>query len=235
MLAACRPGIGLRVASPAPPESVLAIRVCALLDDGVSSEEAADILADWNEAEGRRYALRFELAEATPVARSPWNPTAPMVIARSTPLAPPCDRILFFVSAGALEYAWGVAAIAGVPILLGEVDDETGTRGWIQTRWISPLLQVLSWMPPPVVARHELFHFLGCPHALARTECDSGIGTLRGAAGADFFPAMSPLGGPRPIFQTRAEVDAALQPRTRAMSLTCGGVVALFTCREPVE
>ncbi len=233
LLTACRAAIGLHLAPAAPPESVLTIRVCALLDHGVSGEQAAAVLADWNDSEGSRYALRFELADTVPVERSPWNPTTPMAIVRSTRLDPHCDRILYFVSAGPLEYAWGVAAVAGLPILLGEVDDETGSRGWIQTRWISPLLQVLLWMPPPVVARHELFHFLGCPHAFTRVDCDSRIAALRSAAVLDFFPAMSPLGQPRPILQTRAEVEAALVPRAQPTEFTCGGVVALFACRAP--
>jgi hypothetical protein len=206
-----------------PPET---LRVCALLDDGITQRDAQETLADyWNRNEASKYNLSVKLVSYSSLPRPAseffhWQ-IARQVVARRIP--PQCDRTMYFVNRNALDTLWSIPEAYGAPEVLGEVDDYTMTRGYVVDR-IASLNQVLlsPWFSPAKVARHETYHMLGCGHALVMGECYKHIAEAKliehrlTAAGCyeksglqRFFPAFSHAGA-GPILLTHAQGDSVL-------------------------
>jgi hypothetical protein len=206
-----------------PPET---LRVCALLDDGITQRDAQETLSDyWNRNEASKYNLSIKLVSYSSLPRPAseffhWQ-IARRVVAR--PIPPQCDREMYFVNRNPLDTLWSIPEAYGAPEVLGEVDDYTMTRGYVVDR-IASLNQVLlsPWFTPAKVARHETYHMLGCGHALMMGECYKHIAEAKliehrlAAAGCyeksglqKFFPAFSHA-GVGPILLTHAQGDSVL-------------------------
>ncbi|HVB80433.1 MAG TPA: hypothetical protein VNE82_10890 [Candidatus Binataceae bacterium] len=206
-----------------PPET---LRVCALLDDGISQRDAQETLQDyWNQNEASKYNLSVKLVSYTSLPRPMseffhWQ-IASKVAMRRIPSG--CDRTMYFVNRNVLDTLWSVPEAYGAPEVLGEVDDYTMTRGYVIDR-IASLNQVLlsPWFSPAKVARHETYHMLGCAHGLLMDQCYKHIAEakwienrLRGAGCYEkskletFFPAFSHA-GEGPILLTHAQGDSVL-------------------------
>src|SRR5690349_11878959 len=203
------------------PSSTL--RVCALLDDGITQRDAQETLADyWNENEASKYNLSVKMVSYSSLPRTidqffHWQ-IGRQVVMRQIP--PGCDRMMYFVNRNVLDVAWSVPEAYGAPEVLGEVDDYTMTRGYVVDR-IASLNQVLMspWFSPSKVARHEAFHMVGCGHDLVMDQCYKHIAEakwiedrLRGAGcyektgTEEFFPAFSHAGD-GPILLTRPQAN----------------------------
>jgi hypothetical protein len=201
-----------------PPET---LRVCALLDDGISSHDAQETLEDyWNRNEASKYNLSVKLVSYSSLRRPAteffhWQ-IARQLTMRQLPAG--CDRMMYFVNRNALDVLWSVPEAYGAPEVLGETDDYTMTRGFVVDR-IASLNQMLMgmWFSPSKVARHETYHLVGCEHDMVMDTCYKHIAEakwienrLRGAGcyenlGVDpFFPAFSHA-GVGPILLTRSQ------------------------------
>jgi hypothetical protein len=206
-----------------PPET---LRVCALLDDGISQRDAQETLADyWNQDEASKYKLAIEMVSYSSLPRSMdeffhWQ-IGRQVAVRQIP--PGCDRMMYFVNRNVLDVAWSVPEIYGAPEVLGEVDDYTMTRGYVIDR-VASLNQVLMspWFSPSKVARHETFHMIGCGHDLVMDQCYKHIaeakwvenrlqdaGCYQKSGVEEFFPSFSHAGD-GPILLTRAQANSIL-------------------------
>jgi hypothetical protein len=206
-----------------PPET---LRVCALLDDGISQREAQATLADyWNQDQASKYNLSIKMVSYSSLPRSideffHWQ-IGHQVAMRQIP--PGCDRMMYFVNRNVLDVAWSVPELYGAPEVLGEVDDYTMTRGYVVDR-IASLNQVLMspWFSPSKVARHETFHMIGCGHDMVMDQCYKHIaeakwvenrlrdaGCYEKSGVEEFFPSFSHAGD-GPILLTRAQANSIL-------------------------
>src|SRR5581483_2909901 len=202
------------------------LRVCGLLDDGITPADAQETLEDyWNQTEASKYNLSVKLVSYSSMPRSlsdffEWQ-IGRKLIAKQIP--PGCDRMMYFVNRNVLDTLWSVPEAYGAPEVLGEVDDYTMTRGYVVDR-IASLNQVLMglWLSPSKVARHETFHFLGCGHDLVMDGCYKHIaeakwlenrlseaGCYQKSGVGEFFPAFSKEGD-GPILLTRAQANGVL-------------------------
>jgi hypothetical protein len=157
------------------------LAVCALLDDGITADEAAALVDHaWRE-EGPRVGIRVRLARATPWKRPAFTADGLMRAIRRERLEPPCDRIVAFVGRHVGDLVWG--------LLLPEALGGAGlVHGYVVARRAS-LGQLLA--SPAAVLRHELYHLLGCEHALSMAGCYVRIAALRRDHRGEFFPVWS--------------------------------------------
>jgi len=206
-----------------PPET---LRVCALLDNGISQSDAQATLQDyWNEEEAPKYNLSVKLVSYSSLPRALDEffgyQIGRKVMGRQMPAG--CDRMMYFVNRNLLDVAWSIPELYGAPEVLGEVDDNTMTRGYVVDR-IASINQVLlsPWFTPHKVARHETFHMLGCRHDLVMDQCYKHIaeakwiedrlrsaGCYEKTGTEEFFPAFSHA-GEGPILLTRPQADGVV-------------------------
>lgn len=206
-----------------PPNT---LRVCALLDDGISQSDAQATLQDyWNENEASKYQLSVKLVSYSSLPRTLDEffgyQIGRQVVMRQIP--PGCDRMMYFVNRNVLDVAWSIPEAYGAPEVLGEVDDTTMTRGYVVDR-VASLNQVLMspWFTPSKVARHETFHMIGCGHDLVMDQCYKHIaeakwiedrlrnaGCYEKTGTEEFFPAFSHE-GEGPILLTRPQANSVI-------------------------
>lgn len=135
-----------------PPETV---HLCVYLDTGITEKEARELLSSW-ETEAPKYRLTVQPVSFQPLARSGFFHTGIVRQIGSQPLAPNCDRKLYFVNRNVGDFLWGDLAAAALPLpeVLGEVDDATLTSGFVVATRLSVNQLFFS---PYAVTRHELF------------------------------------------------------------------------------
>jgi hypothetical protein len=206
-----------------PPQT---LKVCALLDDGISQGDAQQTLADeWNQGEASKYNLSVQLVSYSSLPR-PTSEFFHWQIARKLAMRqipPQCDRVMYFVNRNALDALWSVPELYGAPEILGEVDDFSMTKGYVVDR-VASLNQVLMlpWFSPEKVARHEAYHMVGCGHDLVMNECYEHIaeakwlakqlddaGCYEKSGVKPFFPSFSNAGA-GPIMLTREQAEGML-------------------------
>ena len=221
-LSSCTSMIGFPVARPGASGEPDVVRVCAALDTGAHAAEVESQLERWNRAHTGDTGIRFELVQSSPLPRSGRSLSASGNEYPMGRLEAPCDRQIYLVRGNRADYLGGVlATVVALPLILGCVDDNTGTAAMVQTSWVAPILQLGSLMSPTDVFQHELWHLLGCPHAFTRTECYERIRILRESyrqGDGSFFPAMSPVGNRTPIRTSRDAVNCC-----RRMPIPVGG------------
>jgi len=103
------------------------------------------------------------------------------------------------------DIAWNLLQL---PEILGAVNDDTLTHGYTVARRAS-LNQVFE--SPADVARHEIYHMLGCDEHFNMGRCYAQIAMLKRfkqARGDTFFPAWDSIN--KRIVATRSEVNARL-------------------------
>lgn len=197
------------------------LRLCVMLDDGITQSEARSIIEDyWNKTEAPKYGLNVEITAYTPYPRRLGDYFFWQIEDRlsTIPIPPACDRMLYFVGRNWADVAWNLVELWGAPEVGGEVDNDTMTRGFVVGR-IATINQLLL---APIfsagnVARHELYHMLGCPHSLTMNRCYRQIrdaklietalaeaGCYRSAEMPAFFPAFA-NGGNGPILLARSQ------------------------------
>jgi hypothetical protein len=164
------------------------VRVCALLDHGVTAAEAAALLETAWRDEARAYGVAFAIVESRRWPRPAAGSAAIMTALAREPLPPACDRLL---------------AVLGVG-----VGDVVRTLLWPTALGASALTHAYVLAGMPGVLHHELHHLLGCEHALSLARCYERIGALKRARRDGFFPAWSRAAGR--MVTSREEVERLL-------------------------
>jgi hypothetical protein len=195
-----------------PPQTV---NMCVYLDDGITESSARRLLDSWNE-EANQYALYVEpvMFEQHPrVGTFYWQI---MKDIDRIPLEEPCDRVIYFANRNAADFLYGVVAVStGLPEVLGYVDDDTLTHGFVYARSATAAqLLVTPWE----ATKHELYHLLGCGQHNDMAKCYAQIRQLKQAAQRKkgFFPTFS--ADKSSILSTREEVNSLLQPTATGLA-----------------
>ncbi|MGH7268215.1 MAG: hypothetical protein ACREMB_25635 [Candidatus Rokuibacteriota bacterium] len=164
------------------------VRVCALLDDGITAVEAAALLETAWRDEVPAYGVRFTIVESRRWPRPAAGATAIMAALAREPLPPACDRLLAILAVG--------------------VGDVVRTLLWPTPLGASALTHAYVLTGMPGVLHHELHHLLGCEHALSLARCYERIAALKRARQDGFFPAWSRAAGR--MVTSREEINRLL-------------------------
>ncbi len=107
----------------------------------------------------------------------------------SRELEAPCDRLVGLVDRHAGDFLWGLL----LPEVLGAVDSQTRTRGYIVANFAS-LNQAFT--PVEFAAMHEFYHLVGCGHNVSKSKCYHAISALKASrpADSDFLPGVGEEG-----------------------------------------
>ena len=181
------------------------LALCVYVDKGISERAARSLIADAWSTEGRLYGLAVDVVRVVPWKRRGFMMDDIMATITREPLTAPCDRVMALVNRHLGDVAWNLLQL---PEILGAVNDETLTHGYTVARRAS-LNQLFE--SPADVARHEIYHMLGCDEHFNMGRCYTQIAMLKRfkqATGSDFFPAWD-LTKQR-IVATRDEVNARL-------------------------
>lgn len=181
--------------------------MCVYLDDGITREDALELLASWD-SEAPMYGLYINPLSFEAHPRAGFFHTDIMSDVTSIPLREGCDRVLYFVNRTAWDYLYASfpnPVLWPMPEVLGETDDDTMTHSFVVAKRDG---LIGLWLSPYSVTRHELYHLLGgCPHALLRDRCYERIAELKRRSPSGFFPSWSSDGQ---LFTTREQVNDAL-------------------------
>lgn len=184
------------------------VRVCALLDEGITLGEARELLAKAWAEDGPRYGVYFSIVHAAPWKRPGFSYQAIINDVALRPLKPPCDRILAFVGRHAGDMLWGLMPISVE--YLGAVNTSTSTHGFVVARQAT----TAQWLIPPKDAlNHELHHMLGCHPHFDMGACYPQIAALKRAAADGFFPGWNGVEGV--LVRTREAVHATIAREIR--------------------
>jgi len=201
-----------------PPKTV---KLCVYLDDGITRQEADELLSGWNSSEAPKYDLYVEPVSYSSLKRKAFFHGGIMDQLLQVPLPNRCDRALWFVnrSVGDVLYGFGPATVLGAPVVLGEVDDLTLTHGFVLAKTAS-LSQLFE--SPETVTTHEIYHLLGCGQHFDMPRCYRQIQRLKveelklRASNYDarigeqpFYPTWNNLDETR-LLRSRKEVEAAI-------------------------
>ena len=210
-----------------PPEEV---RFCVLLEEGISQDYAEELLLTWNKDEGKKYNLFLRPVSFARHTRGGFTVNGIIKDVLKVPLRGECDKVIFFVGRHLGDVLYGIATwnpYVPLPEVLGAVNDETATHGFVIATLASPnqlLGELLFFQSRQSVTIHELYHFFGCGHSYTTMEgCYKRIHTLKATyrdlnrrgyyeqVGEEpFFPTLS-LNNAAVVLTTRREVNARLE------------------------
>jgi hypothetical protein len=145
-----------------PQQRVL---TCVYLDEGVSKENADQLLGWWNNREGNWYKLDFVPASYEPLKRDSGEFFFFQISSKLQSLKRPdrCIKQIWFVSRNLSDLLYGGAAnVLGLPEVVGWTDDDTRSKAWTYANVVPDLNQLV--MSPGAATRHEIYHLLGCDH-----------------------------------------------------------------------
>ena len=192
------------------------IKICTILETGVSEEETNKLFDYWNE-ELNLYSLKVVPLVYRKMERPGFTGGAIFSYLYDLELEPGCDRILYLKgrTIGDIVYEFFTLGIfLGVGLKLeihGAVDSKTHSRGYIKSKYISTL-QILFTSPESTLV-HEGYHLLGCGHQLFMEKCYIQIQKIKTLAREKeteegFFPTITPEGKK---FQTRSAILSEMQ------------------------
>lgn len=167
LLAAC---VFIGIDNPALRRSInwgseQAVPTCVYLDEGVSREDADQLLGWWNKREANWYRLEFIPASYEPLKRDSNEFFFFQIAAKLQAVKRPdrCIKQIWFVSRNFSDFMYaGAANVFGLPEVVGWTDDDTRTKAWAYANTTLDLNQFV--MSPGVATRHEMYHLLGCDH-----------------------------------------------------------------------
>lgn len=188
------------------------VHVCVYLDDGVSREQAANLMSDWTtkDAVGAYYRMDVVPEGFWRLPRRGFLHNAIMDEVAHIPLHGNCDRVFYFANHSAGDYLYAnLPIVVGVfpPEVMGEVEDATMTHGFAFAEADS---LVTGLMGTQHAVWHEFYHLLGsCPHSFTLKQCYARISMLKRMNSEDgFYPSMNLPGNG--VFLSRAEVNQTL-------------------------
>lgn len=162
-----------------------ALRLCGLLDRGISEDEARSMLdRAWNNEEGKHFGLRIELVKSTPWQRNSFATDGIFKDVWAKEIDSSCDRVFAFVGRRAGDIFYGLT-------FMPEVWGRAGfTHGYAVVRLGS--IQQMLLAPPMQALKHELWHLVGCGHDHIMNKCYETVANLKAKrVGQDaFFPAI---------------------------------------------
>lgn len=193
-----------------PPQTV---SLCVLLDRGVSRADADSLLSGWNE-EGSKYGLYVQPVSYQELPRDGFFFPQIMSQLDGVQLGPSCERTIYFVNRNVGDFVYGLASISfGLPEVLGEVDDDTLTRGYVVAKIATPN-QI--FMTPSSITRHEIYHLLGCSNHFDMPDCYRRIRDLKSVEERLTEEEYYPKHGERPFYPTYAShTDSMLISRAQ--------------------
>ena len=142
-----------------------AVPTCVYLDQGVSKEDADQLIGWWNDREAAWYRLEFVPASYEPLKRDSNEFFYFQISAKLQAVKRPdrCLKQIWFVSRNFSDFMYGGAAnVLGLPEVVGWTDDATRTKAWAYANVTLDLNQLV--MSPGAAIRHEIYHLLGCDH-----------------------------------------------------------------------
>ena len=158
-----------------------AVPTCVYLDQGVTREDADQLLGWWNNREGNWFKLGFSPASFEPFKRDSRDFFFFQLASKLQAVKRPdrCIKQIWFVSRNFSDVLYGGAAnVLGLPEVVGWTDDDTRTKAWVYANMTPDLNQVV--MSPGVATRHEMYHLLGCDHFdVAMDHCYKAIQTFK--------------------------------------------------------
>lgn len=167
------------------------VDVCLYLDNGIAEEEGRKLIEEAWRDEAPLYGIDVRVAKVERWARPAFQMEGILADLRQKRLDAPCDRIMALVGRNVGDTLWSFFG----PEVLGAVNDETLTHGYTVARRAS-LNQVLT--PPVDIARHELYHLLGCGEHSNMPKCYDQLAMLKAWQrdhDSDFFPAWDLVNG----------------------------------------
>ena len=178
------------------------MRVCVLKAPGVTTQRVGELVAAVNK-EFAAYGIEVIVPWMRPWPRPGFTFQRLFDDVSRRELEAPCDRLLAFGDRNVGDFVWALA----MPEILGAVDDDTHTRGYVVATRAS-LNQLIT--SPSAVTVHEFYHLLGCPHAASMSVCYGRIAALKRSYDprTDFFPG---LGRDGRILLTRNDVNFVMQ------------------------
>lgn len=190
------------------------VRLCLYLDDGVSDEQARELIEEAWQEEADLFGLNVAVASITRWPRPAFTVNGILEGLQRELLGPGCDRVLALVGRHVGDALWGLF----LPEVLGAVNDETLTHGYavVQRATVNQLLS-----SPTDVVRHELYHLLGCDTHFSMPRCYEQIARLKRWKQdnrSDFYPAWDLLG--QQMLTSHGEVNARLNAATPPSSIT---------------
>lgn len=172
------------------PEEHEELRICLLVDQGVSSE-TVDKLSQAIRDELRKSRIKLLVPWSRPWERKAFTRDGLLSEISRFPLEAPCDRIVALVGRNFGDFLYGL--VVGIEVL-GSVEQVTHTHGYIVAERAS-INQI--FISPSGVAAHETGHLLGCHDGDSATQCQEKVIRLKDAArqnrkeGKNFFPGQS--------------------------------------------
>jgi hypothetical protein len=142
-----------------------AVPTCVYLDEGVSKEDADNLLGWWNGREGDWYNLEFVPVSYEPLTRDGSDFFFTQISSKLEDVKRPdrCVKQMWFVSRNFLDALYGGASsFFGLPEVMGWTDDETRSKAWVYANMTPDLNQFVMW--PGMATRHEMYHLVGCDH-----------------------------------------------------------------------
>jgi hypothetical protein len=168
----------------------LGVPVCLVRDRNVSSGHAHRLLEDWNRRDGKLYGLSFEPLSETIYPRTAWTTAGLLKDARRG--APEgCEHVVYFAGWAPIDSIYGLFSLGlgafGVPsaYVLGVTSEDRGTVVVLSHlsnvddlvyEILAKLMRPRELLNPRLdtnrkdVTVHELYHMLGCGHALIKGE-----------------------------------------------------------------
>jgi hypothetical protein len=154
------------------------LSVCVLRDPAVSSAEARE-LTDALAAELSPYGIEVAIPWTREQPRAGFTVFGIVGALERTPLPAECDRLLALVGRSWADALWPLLPL---PEVLGAVTQDR-LRGYVVAQRVATSLNQRLGGDPVSVARHEVYHMLGCAHAASMRGCYAQVATWK-AAGA---------------------------------------------------
>lgn len=194
VLAACTT-VGMDVSSQIARHDygdTVPLRVCVLREPRITDAVVRRLIGGLN-SEFRHFGIEVRVPWVEDWERPGFTMRSILPDVATRELEPPCDRLLALVYPHGGDITWSMF----LPSISGAVDDDTGTHGYIQV-WLEdfgtpaekPSRQTLS------LAAHELYHMLGCGHALLKGGCYERIAAIKARypPSGEFFPGIDEEG-----------------------------------------
>lgn len=152
-----------------PTGEVTQLRLCGLLDDGLTRDDVLALLHNaWGDNGVGQYGVQINLHDTWTWPRPGFTVQGIMQALDREPRPLECDLMMAFVGRHVGDWLW--STLVGVEVL--GAAHVGGDRGFVVATHGWSLNQLLR--PPRAILEHELLHILGCGHGLVMGQCYKG-------------------------------------------------------------